>query len=172
VDGKCWHATDSSTPPLWQVNPKEIADPDLGPYNPQYHRNDTGTTPADVCAALTLCGFDDWVVPTIDELRALIRGCPSTVTGGTCGVTNACLGTACDGACLGCDRLLGPGVDGCYWPAGLNGPCAGYWTSSVYFDPNPDYNSYRYRAAGFSSGGIGSCDPSDGNYVRCVRRWP
>ena len=171
VDGKCWHATDSSTPPLWQVNPKEIADPDLGPYDPQYHRhNIPGSTPDDVCSALTLCGFDDWVVPTIDELRSLIRGCPSTVTGGTCGVTNACLGTACDAGCAICDYMAGPGPDLCYWPVGLSGPCSGYWTSSVYFDPNPDYNSYRYRFVDFTNGSINSCDPSDGNFVRCVRR--
>ena len=172
VDGKCWHSSDSSTPPLWQVNPKEIADPDLGPYNPQYHHYNTpGSTPDDVCGALTLCGFDDWTVPTIDELRSLIRGCPSTVTGGTCGVTNACLGTACDTGCGICDYLAGPASGACYWPAGLNGPCSGYWTSSIYYNPDPDYMSYRYRFGDFTTGSINSCDPSDGNFVRCVRRW-
>ena len=170
VDGKCWHAADSPTPPLWQVNPKEVADPDLGPYNPQYHRYDNpGSTPDDICGALTLCGFDDWVVPTIDELRSLIRGCPSTETGGACGVTNVCLGTTCDSGCGSCDSGGGPGVDQCYWPAGLSGPCFVYWSSSIYY--NPDFGSYRYRFANFLVGHIASCDPSDGNYVRCVRRW-
>jgi hypothetical protein len=170
VDSKCWHATDgSATPPLWQVNPKEPTDPDAGPYTPQYHRYDTpGSTPDDVCNALTLCGFDDWAVPTIDELRSLVQGCPSTVTGGSCAVTNACLTTACNSGCDICDNMAGPGSQGCYLQGGLNGPCSLYWSSSIYFDP--DRGSYRYRFIGFSDGNLWSCDPSDGNYVRCVRR--
>jgi hypothetical protein len=170
VDAKCWHATDaSSTPLLWQANPKEISDADNGPYAPQYHRYDSpGATPDDVCNALTLCGFDDWVVPTISELRSLVRGCPSIVTGGTCGVTDTCLGTACNTACDICENGAGPGPGQCYWPVGINGPCSLYWSSSVYFDS--DRSSYRYRYIGFSDGNLWSCDPSDANYVRCVRR--
>jgi hypothetical protein len=168
VDSKCWHVTDGSSTLLWQVNPKETADPANGPYDPQYHRySDPGSTPSDVCSTLTLCGFSDWTVPTISELRSLVRGCPSTVTGGTCGVTDICLGTDCDGGCSICDNSAGPGSDGCYWPEGVGGPCFVYWSSSVYFDSSRQ--SYRYRFANFSNGSIASCDPSDGNYVRCVR---
>ena len=65
--------------------------------------------------------------------------------------------------------MAGPGPGQCYWPVGLGGPCSGYWSSSIYY--NPDYGSYRYRFIGFTDSGVNSCDPSDGNYVRCVRRW-
>jgi Protein of unknown function (DUF1566) len=168
VDSKCWHLTDGSSTLLWQVNPKEPTDPDNGPYSPAYHvYSNPGSTPADVCSALTLCGFNDWIVPTISELRSLVRGCPNAVTGGACGVTDACLATSCDANCSLCDNSGGPGSQGCYLPEGINGPCSLYWSSSVYFDS--DRQSYRYRFIDFTDSNIGSCDPSDGNYVRCVR---
>jgi hypothetical protein len=153
------------------VNPKEISDPDNGPYDPAYHRySNPGSTPDDVCSALTLCGYSDWRVPTISELRSLVRGCPSIDTGGSCNVTDACLGTACDVGCTMCDNSAGPGSGGCYWPAGINGPCSMYWSSSVYFDTTRQ--SYRYRFIGFPNSNLWSCDPSDGGYVRCVRPTP
>ena len=36
-----------------------------------------------------------WSLPSINALRTLIQNCSSTVTGGTCGVSNSCLSSTC-----------------------------------------------------------------------------
>jgi hypothetical protein len=81
------------------------------------------------CASLG----DGWRVPTISELRTLIRGCESSETMGSCGVTNWCLSIyepCLNDFCEGCAQNGGP-ANGCYWPDGLMGTCGRYWSSSV-----------------------------------------
>lgn len=41
------------------------------------------------CENLEELGFDDWRLPTIDELRTLILECEGTVTGGACPISEA-----------------------------------------------------------------------------------
>jgi len=115
------------------------------------------------CRYLTWGGYSDWRLPTIDELRSLIRGCGATAPGGACGVTDACRADDCwNESCVGCDFLEGPGVDGVYWPAGVTGYYSWYtnypyWSSSlvvgysdvawqVFFEDAGIYSSAGYVA--------------------------
>lgn len=76
------------------------------------------------CDELVAMGYDDWRLPTIDELRSLIRGNPATMTGGDCPMVNGSVYAAgTDPTCMGGVDGGGPGVEGCYWPAELTGSC-------------------------------------------------
>jgi hypothetical protein len=68
-----------------------------------------------LCDNLATGGHDDWRLPTIDELRSLVVGCPATATDGPCPIHDACTSVACDGPdCAGCTAGAGPGPDGRY----------------------------------------------------------
>lgn len=115
------------------------------------------------CESLKQGGFDDWRLPSISELRSLIRGCPATITGGECPLTDACEDwSECkDESCRGCEE--GEGLnDGCYGPPELMNPCEWFWTA------NEDICML------FAVGGIVLCDTGDEereprNFVQCVR---
>lgn len=84
------------------------------------------------CKDLDFAGHSDWFLPTIDELRSFVRGCPSQEPGGACNVqTGGCLSMSCYESCVSCPSLLGPGVDGCYWPKEAMGTCGSYWSSNI-----------------------------------------
>ncbi len=68
------------------------------------------------CNDLNLAGSTDWRVPTIDDLRTIVRGVSTTMTGGKCPTTGACTdqGKCHDDdknengfgySCLGCQAL-------------------------------------------------------------------
>ena len=119
------------------------------------------------CDALSLSGRDDWHLATNSELRSLIRGCPATETGGSCGVGDSCLGCACwNDACDGCGYLGGPGADGVYWPPELGSAVAGDWSSS------PTWSAFYAWYVCFCNGYVGNGDKTSAGDVRCVRPGP
>jgi hypothetical protein len=134
----------------------------------------------DYCARLNLDG-DGWHLPTIGELRSLIRNCPATQTGGTCGVTDGCLEQfQCwgeTGICNGCAD------GGCNWAHDLfyegEGSCLPpYWSSSTYTnsawsEPPPPEEDMAWGVM-FAGGAITMFDKTPSNplqewKVRCVR---
>ena len=122
------------------------------------------------CDGLSLCGYPagSWHLPTISELRSLIRGCPGTERGGACGLTDSCPDYSCFTAlCLGCSYRLGPGGEGCYWDAGLMGTCWAYWSSSL--DAGGSYYAWY---VGFHYGYVRDPHSLLAHYARCVRSGP
>lgn len=137
---------DTTTGLTWQVTPTGVT---MDPRAAQRH-----------CRSLSLAG-GGWRLPTISELRSLIRGCPVTELGGSCSVTDDCVdwercrGDSCDG-CSGGD---GP-ANGSYWPVEMLGSNDFHWSSS-------QFHGY-YWAVRFSYGILYSNITSDA-VVRCVR---
>jgi hypothetical protein len=87
------------------------------------------------CEDLRLDGHDDWRLPTITELRTMIRGCADDEPDGVCGVTPTCIAVDSCYGCTACNMLEGPGPDGCYWDAAFDGdPCSSYWSSTPVSD--------------------------------------
>ena len=146
VSGDTW--TDSSSGLTWQVTPSSgyMMWEDAIEY----------------CENLTLAG-GGWHLPTISELRTLIRGCDATVTGGSCGVTDSCLDYDCkDDSCGSCIDGEGPNFDGCYGPSELPGECFCYLSSS----PVADDGDYAWLVH-FNYGSVYSAGHY--TYARCVR---
>ena len=122
------------------------------------------------CVGLSLGGYGpgSWRLPTINELRSLIRGCRATETGGACGVTEPCLDWTCWSApCGGCPFFSGPGAGGCYWDAAFGGTCGWYWSSSFY-TRGAAYACF----VGFHYGVVSTSVKENPYYVRCVRPGP
>lgn len=122
------------------------------------------------CDGLSLGGHGSgsWHLPSIDELRSLIRGCPGTTTGGGCDVTDSCLDVSCwSDPCTGCSNFGGPGEGGCYWDAALAGECNSHWASSPYSGDD----SFAWSVA-FYGGYVHNYEKVFSGYVRCVRPGP
>ena len=126
----------------------------------------------DYCEELSFGGFDDWRCPSIDELRSIIRGCPSTQVGGSCGVTEACPscydGFDCYSACSVGGGPQSPQCSSwacCYWPTGL-----GTWdlcSTEVFWSSTAGTMTNEYWSVNFERGGITTAIGE--NLVRCVR---
>lgn len=75
------------------------------------------------CNNLSQEGFDDWHLPSVDELRTFITNCPNLETGGSCGVTNSCSSSSCKTDCTSCSQTED------HSKLGITG---NFWTSSSY----------------------------------------
>jgi len=121
-------------------------------------------------------GLGGWRLPTISELRSLIRGCLATQKGGACGVTDSCLSRKnCQSSvCDGCSSKGGPGPGGAYWPPNwppeISGDVSWYWSSSEI--PDNDFVLIGLEAwtVHFYGGDVRDHFTGDDYYLaRCVR---
>jgi hypothetical protein len=123
------------------------------------------------CQGLSLGGYNDWRLPTITELRSLIRGCPATQKDGACRVGGKCMSiNECwsKDTCEACSAQGGPGPGGAYWPPELSGEPGWYWSSSAL----ADLGGHAW-GVNFNSGAVkyGYVKPHEGfgSSARCVR---
>jgi formylglycine-generating enzyme required for sulfatase activity len=116
------------------------------------------------CDAIVLDGHDDWRLPSISELRTLIRDCEGTVSGGSCPVTDECSAGDCTtDECYECVFGDGPN-DGCFAAPELGRPCEHYWSAT----PAAEFAS-RAWAVGFASGFVYKPRSVYSFHARCVR---
>jgi hypothetical protein len=153
--GKCQyspHWTDPSSGLMWQ--------------NPPAEDGLEWAEAKEYCKFLVLSNKVDWRLPTVGELRTLIRGCPATEAGGSCNIEEGdCLAKSCqDDSCYGCSHGDGPGDEGCYWPAEIQGPCALYWSSLV--TEESDDSAWSVY---FIEGYVANFYLFNDTQVRCVR---
>jgi hypothetical protein len=134
-----------------------------------------------VCKDALTGGFAHWRLPTIDELRTLIRGCPATMPGGACAVSDPdCREAGCAASCKGCGDNAGPDEGGFYWEPFVWGGISWdipvmIWSSSEVSPAAPDgpvalpdYGPTRW-AVHFATGAVYLNEGSDALWVRCVR---
>ena len=120
------------------------------------------------CDGLASGGLGGWHVPTISELRSLVRGCPSIETGGTCGVADSSPDLAGWGydRCGDCSVADRPGTSRCFWPEDVSGACNWYWSRTEV------PGSGRFWFVAFSDGFVSYVGSEFGLRVRCVRPGP
>ncbi len=116
----------------------------------------------DYCNNLTACGYSDWHLPNINELRTLIKNCPGSQTGGSCAVKDpGCLSSDCWSEDCYCEYRENNG--GYYSKLG-DDDNVWLWSSST----NSDSTGSAWRV-NFYYGSVGSNSKSYDLIVRCVR---
>ena len=153
LDGECEYLTwdDPSSGLMWQ--------------NQSAGAKMVWTEAKQYCNGLDSAGYADWHLPTISDFRSLIRGCPTTETGGGCAVElGGCLASSCrNDSCDGCSLSEGP-AGGCYWPEQLDGTCGWYWSAT-----GMSANDVAAWYVDFNSGHVKASAVNNSIYVRCVR---
>ncbi len=133
----------------------------------------------DFCANLTVGGYSNWRLPTLNELRTTIRNCNKTASGGSCPITNACSSIDCFGDDLYNSLYDDNGSCGCtedktgiYSKFNLDG--AYYhqiWSSTLervyHTASNTSYSRFWY--VNYDNAQIGNANDTSNILVRCVR---
>ena len=110
------------------------------------------------CDNLKEDGYSDWRMPTISELRTLVKECSATETGGSCSVNDSCLSESkCrNNNCNGC-----PSSDGKY---SIFNDTGRFWSSS---ERKEDKRFVWF--VNFFNGSVYSDTKTGSGFVRCVR---
>jgi len=148
--------TDPNTEYTWRVHPTMLEeDPRMTQTEAVQYCDDLG----------------GWRLPTITELRSLIRGCVATTCGdsdescGGCGLTDSC---TTNGDCTSplCDGYeLGNGPDhGCYWPAELEGECGSYWSTK-----SLDNGGTQFLYVDFQDAAVSNIYKTSALHARCIK---
>ena len=120
---------------------------------------------------------DSWRLPNLSELRTLVRGCPATVNGGSCGAVDVCDACGVSAACLGescmtstCDDCYNGGGPngGCFGPGELDNYCGSFWSSSTF----PGNTSWAWHMMYWSGRPSYHHKTVYTELVRCVRDGP
>jgi len=122
------------------------------------------------CSKLELDGHREWRLPTIDEWRSIIEGCPGSKSGGKCMVSDICVNrNKCYSFDCKCPELKGPGEYGCYWNDKVWGKeCSGYWSDTK----NPEFGAFGQSGLWiilFDRGSLGTTSLENRWYTKCVK---
>ncbi len=151
------------------------------PQKDAYDTEDIGVKSYDAlryCQELVFGGYDDWVLPDIDELRTLIRGVSANETGGACEISEGSGRYENEGCTTG-PEFEGPGAGGCYWPEELSGTCnkpdpaaIGHALETWASTPSSDEPDEWIGTVLFDNGGVTFNHAGSYGDVRCVRPGP
>ena len=114
------------------------------------------------CENLEEGGYDDWRLPTIDELRTVIQNCPGSQSGGACAISdpdhlsNSDFSNDCY-----CDSM---GNNNGYYSRLGDDDLVSLWSSST-----TSGNTDRAWRVGFDDAYVYGYNKSGNNNVRCVR---
>ena len=118
------------------------------------------------CEDLEELGFDDWRLPTIDELRTLVLECEGTVTGGTCSISEE--GNALDEESWTDDCFCEESSMGIYTKFGTDDWYVFLWSSSPVSGYSED--NAHYWALETAQARISATNNEDSmTEARCIR---
>lgn len=145
-------------------------DPDSGLMWEKYSFEYVAGADADTwCDWREYAGHDDWRLPTINELRTLIRNCPALETGGDCAVTNEC--TDVNECFVEADCMDQCPPPPCRWPdeMGDGVECTNYFHSATTATGEGFPSNAASWSVAFQYGSISTLSYGAAGGVICVR---